>query len=215
MPEQIMQQLIYCDLNAFRHFAGAYQKWMLPPDLRHNIVLSPITMLEVFTHLAERCGESICKQIQGLPNWLNQKDVHLLPWPDEYIALRLFDKLPEDDLFTCAVQEIVQTCLNGSLPDVLEDVGELRECTVCIKRKYATAFQALVEIHRNEQHDMGELSEGWLKYRVKQYTDGDRARILEALSAFHEFDLEEVRLAVSSKNFDYDSQKHQNYALAS
>jgi hypothetical protein len=72
MPEQMMQQLIYFDTDAFRHFAGAYQKRMLPPDLRHNIVLSPITMLEVFTHLAERCGESIYKQIQGLPNWLKK-----------------------------------------------------------------------------------------------------------------------------------------------
>jgi hypothetical protein len=173
-------------------------------------------MLEVFTHLAEQCGESICKQIQGLPNWVN-RHAPLLPWPDEEISHVLFD-IPVDnldDLFARVTQEIVQKCQSGLLVDVLQDACEFRDTTQGYKTKYAAGFQSLMNIYSNESHDDDQFSEEWLKCRVKQYTGARRHELLEALSAYHEFDIEKLKVALNNPGFRPGNKSNQNDALDS
>ncbi len=91
----------------------------------------------------------------------------------------------------------------GALLSSLEKVQRLDHL-------HAANFQTLVNVCRSNPSVIKNFSNEWLRWRVK-YNGTKRQKILEALSAYHEFDIEKLRLAVAHTH--YNSQKHQNDAL--
>ncbi len=81
-----MSPLVYFDTDFFHHFASAFENRALEDDLRDKILLSPMTMKEVFSHLAVEWGPQVHRQINGLPNWLNSRNIGLLPWMTDAVA---------------------------------------------------------------------------------------------------------------------------------
>jgi hypothetical protein len=210
-----MCALNYFDTDAFRHFASTYHDRPLSPDLYGKFVLSPITMLEIISQMAEPCAKEIHEQMRGLPNWLNREDVRLLPWPDERIS-ELFGGQSKDDWFLAAVQAFLNQCLMGApTDDLFEAACQLRDEISTFKVRRANNFQPLMEIWRQDREILKHFSEEWLKCLIpslRENGDAQKTRILlEALSAYHEFELEKVKVA--TVNEDYKSYKHRNDVL--
>lgn len=81
-------------------------------DLQDKILLSPITVIEVFSHLAVEWGPDVHRQIRALPNWLGLRAGHL-PWMTDAIAWMAFGiPLPEDSDFTKGLEENINDLLN-------------------------------------------------------------------------------------------------------
>lgn len=206
----------YFDTDAFHHFARTYQERPLPEELRGSIVLSTITMLEVLTHLVPE--STTFKELQGLPNWMNRGDVHLLPWPEEMIAERVLGIPPKDVSFLQAVEAVLTHCLNGRPDDLFELARSLNDVVKKSKQKRAKDFLPLVELNRSPE--LENFDDEWLKCVIPQLRNGLRlsgpepkARLLDALSAYHEFERAKLKLALDNAN--YSAYKHRNDALDS
>lgn len=207
---------MYFDTDAFHHFAAAFKNRSLADKLRGKFVLSPITMLEVFTHIVE---ESICEQLQGLPNWMEKDDVHLLSWPEDAILDVVFGIPPTADPFLGTVQAVLNECLLGTPSNLYESAHVLRETVKDYKIQHANNFPALVELCRQNPEHVAGFDDGWLKCVVPSQTNrlsGEtgcliKAKLLEALSAYREFEFE--KLSIALQNTNYNAQRHQNDVL--
>jgi hypothetical protein len=214
---QPMRRLVYFDTDAFHHFATTYQDRLLPDRLRSRIVLSPITMLEVFTHLVL---ESTHRQLRGLPNWMNKQDVHLLAWPEEAIAEMVFGISPKGDWFLDKVEAILNECLMGTPAELFEGACELQAGVNQFKEQRASNFLPLMHLCRNDAELVNGFDDEWLKCVIPGLRSGEvrlngdvqKAKLLEALGAYHEFELRKVKVAVANP---YNPHKHQNDALDS
>ena len=71
---------VYFDTDFFHNFAETFRSRPLPTDLRDKILFSPVTMMEMFSHLATHWGAKALKQIKGFPNWINTSHAGALPY---------------------------------------------------------------------------------------------------------------------------------------
>jgi hypothetical protein len=172
-------------------------------------------MLEVIIQMAEPCAEEIHKGMRALPNWLNRQDVRLLPWPDEQIS-EMLGIQSKDDLFLDVVQGFINSCINDTpASDLFDAARQLREEIGKFKERRATNFLPLMDICRDDTEVLKHFSEEWLKCVVpgfRQNGDAQKMEILlTRLSAYHEFELEKIKVATANRN--YNSQKHRNDAF--
>jgi hypothetical protein len=114
-----MAPLVYFDTDCFHHLATTFENRVLPADLRDNILFSPMTLTEVFSHLAVEWGPLVHRQIQRLPRWLDKR-VGLLPSMTDALARIAFDVAIPDDGFTQSMQETLNELMNYQLADVFE-----------------------------------------------------------------------------------------------
>jgi hypothetical protein len=208
------QPKVYFDTDTFHHFAATYQDRPLPVHLRGRIVLSPYTMLEVFSHLV---WESTQNQLRGIVNWIvEERTVPLMAWPDEQITEMVFGIQPKGDWFLMAVAKIITDCFMEKPSWELEDIRELQDKVTGFKEQRANYFPTLVECCRNHPELVTNFGGEWLKCVVpglkelKLNRHGE-AQLLEALSAYHEFEVEKLKVAIA--NPSYNPSKHKNVAL--
>jgi hypothetical protein len=77
MPGQPIS--VYFDTDVFHRIGRTFAHQGLAADLRERIILSPITFLEVLSHLTLNSNAAILAEIQAIHNWVNPKRARLLP----------------------------------------------------------------------------------------------------------------------------------------
>ncbi len=92
-----MPGFVYFDSDVFHRIGATFSAQGLAPELRDRVVVSPITMLEVLSHLTlKRRNTETLAHIQAVHNNLvNPDHAGLLEWPTHAIA-RLGLRIPYD-----------------------------------------------------------------------------------------------------------------------
>jgi hypothetical protein len=203
---------IYFDTDTFHNFAETFKDRPLASDLRERIVFSPMTLKELFSHLAVEWGPLVHQQIKGLPNWVNKDHAVLLPWMSDAVAKIAFGvPLPEDG-FTKATQEDMNVLLNCELAEVFDIAKARRDELDRIKTEYAGHFKGTVEYFRKAPLTEDGFTEIWLaglKKRLHLESNAKPAtEIVDALSAYHEFELAKLKVALANENYNFE--KHRN-----
>jgi hypothetical protein len=201
-----MPGLAYFDSDVFHRVGTAFSEQGLAPELRERIVVSPLTLLEVLSHLTLEKNEEILAHIKAVHNWVNPKRAGLLAWPTDAITQIGFQKkLPPDD-FTKRMEKTLNVCLATDSPDELRDsAAKLKDALDGMKKSTAADFNRLVEGWRKERWTPERFSEMWV-HGIAHRTKSDPAsrpiaEIVKSLSAYHEY--EEQRLLIAVKNPQY------------
>jgi hypothetical protein len=208
-----MKPLVYFDTDTFHHFATTYQDRVLPSELQSRIVFSPITMLEVFTHLVL---PTTVENLRGLINWVDKENLRLLPWPEDQVRKALFGLPEEEGWILGAVEVVLNRCLRGSPEDICDDAAQLQDRIVLFKAQKAGNFPQLVSLCRQHPRFVDGFDDQWLRCvipglktgEVKLNGDNHKAQLLVALSAYREFEVAKLKVAIS--NPQYNSLKHRN-----
>jgi hypothetical protein len=208
-----MGALVYFDTDVFHRFASTFESCPLPDDLRPKILLSPMTMKEVFSHLAlVKWGPDIHAQIKGLPNWLGKSAGHL-PWMTDAMARIAFGVPLPDDGFTQGLQDNINELLNYQLDEVLDAAESLRDELDKIKNVYAGYFKDTMDYFSKTLLTEQRFTEVWvngIKRRLHlENNTTPAAQVVDSLSAYHEFEFNKLKAAVASKG-QYNAQKHRN-----
>ena len=201
-----MPGLAYFDSDVFHRIGTTFSAQALGPELRDRILVSPITLLEVLSHLTLKRNEEILVHIKAVHNWVNPKQAGLLAWPTDAIARIGFLKEPSPDDFTSRIEKTLNVCLATDSPEELrESASKLKDALDGMKKSTSTDFSRLVEGWRKEPLTPEKFSEMWA-YGIAKRTKSDPtsrpvADIVTSLSAYHEY--EEQRLVIAVKNLEY------------
>lgn len=211
-----MPERIYFDTIAFRETGKAFEKDTLPPDLRDRIIISPLTIFEVWSQLTIKDADAVLRQIHAVHNWCNAEHTGLLSWPEEALFQIWFEKLPPDDGFTKSMEKAFNVCLAADSAKTLqEEAGKLKDVMDRIKKETAQNFGRLLEAARTEPLEGEKFCDAWFRgiaNRVKaDPASKPMAEIVSKLNAYHEFEQSKLRNAVQSK--DYNPEKHANDLL--
>lgn len=201
-----MPGLAYFDSDVFHRVGATFSNQGLAPELRDRILMSPITMLEVLSHLTLKKNEEILAHIKAVHNWVNPKRAGLLAWPTDAISRIGFLKEASPDDFTSRIEKTLNVCLATDSPEELrESASKLKETLDGMKKSTSLDFSRLVDGWRKEHLTPEKFSEMWV-YGIAKRTKSDPtsrpvADIVTSLSAYHEY--EEQRLLTAVKNPEY------------
>jgi hypothetical protein len=206
-----MPGFVYFDSDVFHRIGATFSAQGLAPDLRDRVLVSPITMLEVLSHLTLKKNTEILAHIQAVHNWVNPDHAGLLAWPTHAIAQIGFLKEVEPDDFMNRIQETINICLATDSPEELrESASKLKDSVDKVKESTSADFNLLVEGWRKEPLTPEAFSEMWV-YGIAQRAKADPAcrpvaDIISSLSVFYEY--EEQRLLVAVNNLAYKPNKN-------
>lgn len=206
-----MPSFVYFDSDVFHRVGATFSNQGLAPELRERVLVSPITMLEVLSHLTLKRNAEILTHIQAVHNLVNPNHAGLLPWPTHAIAEVGFLKEAEPDNFMKNIEKTINICLGTDSPEELrESASKLKKFIDKVKDSTSADFNRLVEGWRKEPLTSEKFSEMWvhgIANRAKA-DPGSRpvAEIVSSLSAFYEF--EEQRLLTAVKNPTYRPNKN-------
>ena len=210
-----MTKRIYFDTVAFRAIGRSLEKHVISSDLKSAILVSPLTIFELWSQLTIRRAEDVedvFQQIQSLPNWTNPR-TGLLPWPDDAVYAFWHQKLPPDDGFTKKMERGFNLCLNATSPDQLSvAAGGLKDAMDDVKQKMAIEFKKMLELARKQGLKSNDFSTNWFQGIAKRAKGNPSSRsfseVSAALSAYLEFEMSKLHTALVHK--DYNPEKHKN-----
>jgi hypothetical protein len=207
----LMPGFVYFDSDTFHRIGATFSAQGLSPELRERILVSPITMLEVLSHLTLKRNAEILAHIHAVHNWLNPQRAGLLAWSTRAIAQIGFLKEAEPDDFTSRIQESINICLATDSPEELrESASKLKDSLDRMKESTSADFSRLVEGWRNESLTPEAFSEMWVHGIARRAKANPYCRpvadIISSLSAYHEF--EEQRLLTAVNNREYNPDKN-------
>jgi hypothetical protein len=201
-----MAKVVYFDADVFHRVGRAVENIPLSAGRRERIAVSPITALEVLSHLTLKKNAEILSHIHAIRNWLNPKRAALLPWPTVAIAnLGFARQLPEEESVV-NIEDGINVCLaTESAEELRESAGKLKNALDRMKADTAKNFQRLVQIYRKQPLSSEQFSEVWVEGIARRVKADPKSRPLSevsaALSAYREY--EEERLKVAANNPEY------------
>jgi hypothetical protein len=204
---------LYFDTDCFHHFATTFADTALSPDLRGDILLSPITMMEALPHIARQWGNQVQRQLRGMGNWLNIHQLGVLPFMDVAVAIVGFGAQITQDDYTARLQADVRACVNADL-STLKQVAEERDQQLrTIKNAYADHFEAsLTQLRPFNPNDKDKFTQLWATQfrteRTAALAPRTDAELASTFSALHEFEYEKTKLALQDP--DYKPVNHVN-----
>jgi hypothetical protein len=208
---------IYFDTVAFRAVGKAFEKDILPADLKSSILISPITLFELWSQLTINKSGEILRQIQATTNWTDTK-VGLLPWPDDALYALWHQTLAPDDGFTKKIEQAFNLSLAATSPDQLRDAaGGLRDAIDNVTDKMASEFKNLLDAARANGLESKDFSNAWYLGVAKRAKGDPSSKSLDeirsSLNAYCEFEMSKLQVAL--ENEDYNPKKHKNDVLDS
>lgn len=211
-----MPERIYFDTSAFREIGKAFESNSLDSGLKKNILISPITLFEVWSQLTVEKADEILRQIHAVRNWIEPQHAGLLPWPDAALSSIWFRKPAPDNGYREEMENALNTCLTEDSPERLrEEAGRLRDAIDKMNEQSAENFGRLLEAAREAPLEGMKFSDAWFKGIAKRVNADPRSRsveeIIQELSAYHEF--EEIKLRTALQHADYNPAKHVNDLL--
>jgi hypothetical protein len=204
-----MPGLVYFDTDAFHRIGACFSARGLTPELREKILVSPLTVFEVLSHLTLKRNDEIMAHIHAIHNWVNPQKAGLLPWPADAIAMIGFQKAPGADDFTNRIQTSINVCLATDSPEELREVaGELKDTMDKMKDSSAADFARLVEACRKDPLTSERFSQLWIKGIADRAKVDPSCRpsadVVSALSAYHEYEEERLKVAVNNPQYRPD-----------
>jgi len=212
--EEYVMVKIYTDTNVLRYFGTAFAKASLTKDLRVQLLLSPLSVMELISQLGTEGAEEAFAAVQALPRVHNSEATGVLPWPDDLFRMSLFNLPPSEDTITPALNNAVINVLNAAkAEDLREDGKEMRALLDQAKSEAAKDFSAVLAGWRSE----GPLSEAEHKAifarSIARKAGFDEAKVdvdfvVKSLNAFYVF--EGHRIQIGAQYDDYNVVKHSN-----
>lgn len=205
---------IYTDTNALRYLCTAFAHTDLPVDLKNQLLLSPLTMMELLSQLGTNGAEEAFASVQALPHVQNSAATGVLPWRDDFFRMSIFKLPPGQDTITPALNNAVINVLNASSVKDLHDEGkEMRALLDTEKNKSAKEFSDVLNGCRSE----GPLAEAEHKaifarsIAPQAHVDENKVDIdfvTKSLDAH--FIFEKSRMSVGAQSYNYNVGKHSN-----
>ena len=191
--------LVYFDTDCFHHFATTFQDKPLAQELRGKLLFSPITMMEVFSHLARSWGGGVHKQLLGMHNWIVTDHAQVLPWMDDAIARIGFGATLLQDDHVKSLQANLNACINSELPDLLVVAKTRDEELQQIKNQYAKHFQSTIEFCRENPLTEDVFTDMWLTGLANRIGISVVPKmipeVVQTLGALHEFEFCKLMVA--------------------
>src|SRR5258708_7760619 len=205
----VMPGFVYFDSDVFHRVGATFSAQGLATELRERILVSPITMLEVLSHLTLKRNAEILTRIQAVHNWVNPNHAGFLEWPTHAIARIGFFKEAEPDNFMSNIEDTINLCLATDSPEELrESASKLKDSLDRMKESTFADFGRLVEGWRKEPLTPEAFSEMWVSGIAKRAKADPACRpvadIISSLSAFHEFEVQRLLTAVKNPEYKPD-----------
>jgi hypothetical protein len=214
VKEEYIMVKIYTDTNVLRYFGVAFAKTSLAEDLQVQLLLSPLTLMELISQLGTDGAEEAFAAIQALPGVHNAGATGMLPWSDDLFRMALFSLPPREDTITPALNNAVINILDATKAEGLSDDGkEMRALLDEAKSEAAKNFSAVLNSWRSE----GPLSEAEdraiFARSIARQAGFDEAKVdvdlvVKSLDAHYVF--ENHRMQVGAQNSAYNVDKHSN-----
>jgi hypothetical protein len=211
-----MPDRVYFDTVVFRAVGKAFEKNSLASDLMDRIIISPLTLFEVWSQLTITNADEILRQIHSVSNWANPTHTGLLRWPDDALFEIWFQKSPPDDGCTERMQRAFNTCLaTSSVKSLQVEAGQLKDAIDRMNQQTADNFRHLLEAARKNPLEPEKASEAWFQGIANRVMADSKSRslseIVSTLNAYHEFEMSKLQVAMQNK--DYNPEKHKNDLL--
>ena len=205
----VMPGFVYFDSDVFHRIGTTFSVQGLAPELRERVLVSPITMLEVLSHLTLKRNAEILVHIQAVHNWVNPYHAGLLAWPTHAIAEVGFHKEVEPDNFMNNIETTINICLDtDSTEELRESASKLKDSLDRMKESTSADFSRLVEACRKEPLTPKAFSEMWVEGIAKRAKADPACRpvaeIISSLSAYHEFEEQRLLTAVNNREYKPD-----------
>lgn len=208
-----MPDHIYFDTVAFREIGKAFAKTQLAKSLTDKILISPLSLYEVWSQLTIQNAQQVLRQLHAVRNWTNPERTGLLPWPDDMLFLIWFEKPNPDNGFTERIEKAFNVCLAvESVEPLHEEAAKFKGVMDRGKEETAQNFGRLLEFARKAPLSEEEFSSEWFRGIANRVKADPTSRvvsdIVSKLSAYHEF--EHSKLNIALQNRDYNVKKHMN-----
>ena len=205
---------IYTDTNVLRYFGTAFANASLPEDLQVQLLLSPLTMMELLSQLGTDGAEEAFAAVQALPRVHNSAATGMLPWSDDLFRISVFNLAPGTDTVTPALNNAVRNTLNAAkAEDLKEDGKEMRALLDKGKDEAAKNFAAVLNDYRLEGELPQEEHRAIFARSIACRAGVDEATVnvdfvVNSLNALYVF--ENQKMKVGAKSRDYNVDKHSN-----
>jgi hypothetical protein len=83
-----------------RHFGRAFASESLPEDISVDLLLCPLSLMELLSQLGTAGAQEAFDAIQAFPRIHNPQATGLLPWSDDFFRMALFQLLSREDTIT-------------------------------------------------------------------------------------------------------------------
>jgi hypothetical protein len=205
---------LYTDTNALHYFGIAFATDRLPDDVPVQLLLSPLSIMELLSHLGTNLAQSAFNAIRALPCVHNAGGTGMLPFSDDFFRMALFNLPPGEDTITPALNRAVNNVLAAADAEKLREVGiEMRALLDREKDREAANFQALLTSLRlegplDETQNQAIFARSIARRAGINEKDVDAARVVAQLDAHFLFERERMRVGTATR--DYNVAKRKN-----
>ena len=198
---------VYFDADAFRHLGDAFRQREFPVELRSEVVLDPLTAIEVLSQLCTPERQRVLLQTKAIPNWIDTAHAGILPWMDDMIAEVAFEVAPQYSDITDRVGRALNVCFETEDADSLKDQGRcVRQLLDNVKDEGVTNFGRLLDAYRKDPLDVATHDQIWFdSMRKRARVDGTNRRpedVKRALEAAYGFEYQKLTSAAATPNYN-------------
>jgi hypothetical protein len=205
---------IYTDTNVLRYFGEAFANASLADDLRAELLLAPLAVMELISQLGTAGAADAFAAVQAFPRVHNSAASGMLPWSDDLFRISIFGLPPDENVMMPALNNAINNILNSKCPeDLFDDGAEIRALLVSAKEEAAKQFADVLD----EWRSAGALEEAEHRRIFAQSIarragfDEDKVdvdAVLSALNALYMF--EKTRMTVGASEPEYNVLTHKN-----
>jgi len=207
-------EMIYSDTNVLRYFGAAFAVAEMPADLRDNLLLAPLSVMELLSQLGTSGAEEAYAAIQAFPRIYNPVASGMLPWSDDTFRISIFGLPLGPDVMVQSLNNAIIRVLNTpKATDLLEAGKEMRAMLDIAKQGTTMQFADVLDGWRAH----GSLSEDEHRtifarsIATRAGVDPDKVdvnAVLAALNGLYTF--ENTKLQVAAGEPAYKVEKHSN-----
>jgi hypothetical protein len=199
---------IYTDTNVLRYFGEAFTTRSVPAELGVQLLLAPLSMLELLSQLGTDGAESAFAAVHALPRVHNPAATGMLPWSDDFFRICLFNSAPGKDTMTPSINNAVKQVLNvkGAV-ELLAEGTEMRAMLDRQKTESATNFINLLEGIKKEgrlekTEDRKIFAESIARRAGMEPATVDVDFIVTALDAHYRFEQQRIEAAIANPKYN-------------
>lgn len=205
---------LYTDTNALHYFGNAFATEKLQDDVPVQLLLSPLSIMELLSQLGTNLAESAFNAIRALPRVHNAGGTGMLPFSDDFFRIALFNLPPGEDPITPALNTAVNNVLAATSADELREEGiEMRALLDREKDREATNFQALLTSLRlegplDEAENRVIFARSIARRAGIDENEVDAAKVVANLDAHFQFERERMRVGAETRAYNVAKRKN-------
>lgn len=211
---------LYFDTNIIHYLREGLKEQSLSQEQKENVVLSPITVLELVSQIAVAPDEAL-GAIHAMKSWIDTQHADLLGWRHAFIAHWVFSKKVADEVSE-GLTRVLTVCYESKDADTTlrDDAGALLKFLRNAKRKKAALLDNAAQTIRKTPKDNSKenltgaarlaIASG-LRNEVGAKPDEVADDALAGfLPAYFEYHTDLIVRAIPDGNFNFFSDKHLN-----